>query len=377
MKSGIYRIKNTINGKVYIGQSKNLQTRKNEHFRLLVNNQHFNRKLQSSFNKYGKGFFVFEVIEECELSELNEKEIKYIEEYDSLKNGYNLVKRADVNSEMSEETKKLIGSYHKGKIISEETRKKMSQSLKGRVDSEETRRKKSEALKGKIDNNGENNPKYRKRTVEMIVDAQSGMMAKDFLEKHSCSYGFYSKIRKELGIEVSKVRKEKSTKEKKSRAGKNNAMYGKKHTEEAKNRMSISRKRENLSEETRKKMSESARKKKLKKEHKEKIKQSCVGINKKEKNPNYRERTAGMIYDAFRLLKVEDFCKKHGCSSVLYASIKKDLGLYKEKLTKPKKRTPSMIEDVKIGITSKDFVSKYNVSTKMYCNIKKMLNNNL
>ena len=42
MKSGIYIIKNTINNKVYIGQSNNIQLRLNAHKRMLRNNIHGN-----------------------------------------------------------------------------------------------------------------------------------------------------------------------------------------------------------------------------------------------------------------------------------------------------------------------------------------------
>lgn len=62
-KSGIYQIRNLVNGKVYVGSAVNLRTRRNRHFSYLRNNCHANRKLQNAFNKYGEENIVFEVVE--------------------------------------------------------------------------------------------------------------------------------------------------------------------------------------------------------------------------------------------------------------------------------------------------------------------------
>lgn len=41
-------------------------------------------------NKYGISNFTFEIIEECDKQSLNEREIYWIEYYDSFHNGYNM-----------------------------------------------------------------------------------------------------------------------------------------------------------------------------------------------------------------------------------------------------------------------------------------------
>ena len=69
---GIYKITNTLNGKVYIGQSVNVQERFYEHKRKLRLQQHFNKYLQNAYNKHGE-YFEFEVIEECDVSELDKR----------------------------------------------------------------------------------------------------------------------------------------------------------------------------------------------------------------------------------------------------------------------------------------------------------------
>lgn len=77
MNSGIYMLKSKLSGKMYIGESKNFTRRKSEHFRNLLKNKHENSMLQNYYNKYGN-IFDFEIIEECSVELLYEKEIYYI-----------------------------------------------------------------------------------------------------------------------------------------------------------------------------------------------------------------------------------------------------------------------------------------------------------
>ena len=92
---GIYQITNLVPNKetgickVYIGSSINLKNRKYKHFWDLRNNEHLNKYLQKSFNKYGEGNFKWEVIRYIEKYEDKEKlkeellkyEQYYIDEY--------------------------------------------------------------------------------------------------------------------------------------------------------------------------------------------------------------------------------------------------------------------------------------------------------
>lgn len=73
MKSGVYKITNTVNGKFYIGSSYDIEDRWNCHIRNLTNGNHPNPKLQHAWNKYKKDNFIFEVIEETS----TEKEILF------------------------------------------------------------------------------------------------------------------------------------------------------------------------------------------------------------------------------------------------------------------------------------------------------------
>ena len=83
---GIYKITNKINGKSYIGQSNNIQRRFSEHrtkgkeSRILVD---------IAIQKYGMDNFLFEIIEECPIDQLNERESYWIAQFNTVNNGYN------------------------------------------------------------------------------------------------------------------------------------------------------------------------------------------------------------------------------------------------------------------------------------------------
>ena len=69
---GIYKITNKINQKIYIGQSVNIERRWKEHCR---NNTSL---IGKAIHKYGKNNFIFEVLIECDIYNLNTKEEFFI-----------------------------------------------------------------------------------------------------------------------------------------------------------------------------------------------------------------------------------------------------------------------------------------------------------
>lgn len=109
MKSGIYIIKNKINNKVYIGQSKNINKRIKEHINALKNGVHQNKHLQFAFDKYGINNFDIDILESCSEDNLNEREIYYINFYNSTSRncGYNIESGGNA-SPVSEETKRKL-----------------------------------------------------------------------------------------------------------------------------------------------------------------------------------------------------------------------------------------------------------------------------
>lgn len=74
---GIYKITNEVTGEFYIGQSANIDERKEQHFRLEGGKS--GHKLYEAMWEYGTRNFKFEVLEECKEGDLAERETYYIE----------------------------------------------------------------------------------------------------------------------------------------------------------------------------------------------------------------------------------------------------------------------------------------------------------
>ena len=66
MNSGIYSIKNIINGHRYVGSAVDLSARESHHLHHLREGKHSNGHLQNAWNKYGEDVFEFEVLERWE-----------------------------------------------------------------------------------------------------------------------------------------------------------------------------------------------------------------------------------------------------------------------------------------------------------------------
>lgn len=83
---GIYKITNKLNNKAYIGQSNNIERRFKEHQTKGASSR---IPLDIAIQKYGKDNFLYEVLEECEIEQLNEKEKYWITTLETHLNGYN------------------------------------------------------------------------------------------------------------------------------------------------------------------------------------------------------------------------------------------------------------------------------------------------
>jgi group I intron endonuclease len=176
---GIYKI-TSPSGKIYIGQSVNILSRINKYKNAKCVTQPI---ILKSILKYGWDNHVFEIVCECEQSELNEKERYYQEIFDCIsKNGLNCMltnTRTKSGKARQETIDKLTGrklpestrEKMRNRKSTQETRNKISAALTGRELSEETKRKISESNSGK------------KRTQEYIDKMKLRIMSEETKEK--------------------------------------------------------------------------------------------------------------------------------------------------------------------------------------------------
>lgn len=136
MAAGIYQIKNTVNGKLYIGSAVDIAARWGRHRFDLRKGSHHSKKLQRAWNKYGEKSFVFEVIHSCERWCLLFFEQVFMNAESVVINGYNVEPTAgsSLGRRHSEATKKKISDNNKGKkyVRSAEYCAKLSALKKGK-----------------------------------------------------------------------------------------------------------------------------------------------------------------------------------------------------------------------------------------------------
>jgi group I intron endonuclease len=137
----IYVITNTINKKLYIGQTINDVNKRFKKHLSQVNCKNICSALYSAFKIYGKDNFTIQIIVSGDYtkSELNDLEKKYIKQYNSLSpNGYNL--QTGGNSFLvSESVKKQTSEKLKGREIL--WKEKVSQGVKKLWENKEYREK--------------------------------------------------------------------------------------------------------------------------------------------------------------------------------------------------------------------------------------------
>ena len=166
---GVYRIKNTGNGKLYIGSSVNCKQRIGQHKSALRNGRHHSRYLQREWNKSGEDAFAFDVVETCASEHVRAVEQVFIEYFKSAnsQHGYNMCPVAGScrGTKASDETRRKMSQAAIGHSVSEQTRRMISAAHTGRKHSDEMRAKVSAAQKGK---------KLKTETIAKMVEARRG-----------------------------------------------------------------------------------------------------------------------------------------------------------------------------------------------------------
>ena len=166
----IYMYTNKINGKRYVGQTKNFNKRHKQHIVQSKNKDyisHYNMPFHIAIRKYGIENFEIKILAENIESEekINEYEIFFIKRYNTLANngnGYNIASggfldfRLGKNEYELEQWKNNLSNSHIGKKLSDETKQKLSEISKGKKLSDETKQRMSESKKQ------EKNPMYGK-----------------------------------------------------------------------------------------------------------------------------------------------------------------------------------------------------------------------
>lgn len=163
MSIGIYKITNPT-GKIYIGQSITIENRWKDYIRI---NKNIGPKIKYSLSKYNPNNHKFEIIEECTLEQLDEREIYWKQYYlEQNNNNWDKVLFCGLydngGGPMNDETKQKISLANKGKKRTYESKQKISLSKIGNKNmlgfkfSNESKQKISLAKTGK------GNPKLHK-----------------------------------------------------------------------------------------------------------------------------------------------------------------------------------------------------------------------
>lgn len=160
-KSGIYAITNNVNGRIYIGQSKNIPKRWNNHTSTLNRGVGDNVLLQNDWTFLGSSCFTFVILECCETHLLEERECFYISLYKEQVPLYNFTdggkgsngyKHTDEAKTRMAESRVGEKNFRFGQELTEEHKQRISAAKKGKKKApftEEHRRHMSEAHMGK------------------------------------------------------------------------------------------------------------------------------------------------------------------------------------------------------------------------------------
>lgn len=115
--TGIYKITNQLTQEVYIGQSRNIERRIAYH-KAASKRLNETTLLYRKIREYGIKNFSFEVIEECDIDKLDEREIYWISYYNSYEKGYNMTRGGQGDNTASYiDVQKIYSLWDEGKTV--------------------------------------------------------------------------------------------------------------------------------------------------------------------------------------------------------------------------------------------------------------------
>lgn len=156
LKTGVYAIRNLLNGKMYIGSAAvDFKQRWRGHRSNLRLNRHHSIHLQRAWNKYGEQYFEFIVLEYCTPLLCTTKEQKFIDTYRTANCRYGYNRNPSAHSRLgikaTDETKAKISEANRRR--GPDTRAKMSESQRTRFLNPMEREKLAAAKRGRRGNN--------------------------------------------------------------------------------------------------------------------------------------------------------------------------------------------------------------------------------
>lgn len=193
MNTGVYRIRNTVNGKAYVGSaSRSFKERWGSHRRQLRYGTRHSKHLQNAWNKYGESVFEFEVLERCIPSQCVNCEQLWIDNLSSAsrKYGYNSSPTAGSNLghrfTMAEDAKAKIAQAIKKVWKSDGYRERLSAKISATL----TGRKTGVGIRGGWKLNETTRKKmsaYRmgmKRSLESVAKTAAGLRGRKLSDDH-------------------------------------------------------------------------------------------------------------------------------------------------------------------------------------------------
>ena len=192
MAIGIYSITNLLNGKVYVGQSKDIGMRWKRHQSGI--DKHM--VISKAMAKHGAKSFSFSILEECPTSRLNEREMYWIAKFGCLApDGYNCTSGGKAATRCSLDTRQRMSMAQKGRVITDEARKKIAKALLGTKHGADSSAKKSEALKKSW-----NDPLVRERRVSAMFGRKVAIETRQAIAKTNTGKKRTAETRKALSV---------------------------------------------------------------------------------------------------------------------------------------------------------------------------------